>query len=124
MPPLTKIKNIHNLDEFIEDLSEITTEVTNLLDIVKEAETEFDGIKTEMRLFQQHLRDSENGLPLITKIALLEQQMKNMEEDKRSKQHVEVTDKVGYWQMKIALVTGFFALCGSIFSIILQLIKK
>lgn len=128
------------IEEFIRDLETTSEQVQNLLDTVRASELDFATIKTELRILCENvknisslLRDGDGGLSLITKIALLEQRVKELEKDlekdldkkgeseritQKSLTDIVLADKNGKWQMRIALATGIIGLLTSIIATI------
>lgn len=145
MPPsLTKINNGdgHTLDEFIRDIENISDQVSDLLKEVREGEIDFAAIKTELKILcndvknlSSIIRDGNNGQSLLTRVALLEQQLENIEkennkldENKRAQQsslvNIEVAEKAGKWQLRVAMATGVLGLVASIITTIVQIFHK
>jgi adenine deaminase len=135
MPPsIPRISNgeAHLIDQFIKDLEGTADQVQKLLDTVRASELDFAAIKTELRLLcinvkeiSSILRDGDGGVSLITRIALLEQRVKELEKDLDKKDdlvkttnnslvEINVADKHGKWQLRMALATGILGLIGSI----------
>lgn len=133
MPPsLTKIN-----DEFLRDLEEVSDQVSSLLREVRNSEVDFAGIKTELRVICDSvkelstiIRGGEKGISLLTRVALLEQQLEQLEkhdDNKRQQQNslvgIEVAEKAGKWQMRVAIATGILALLASVGTTLIQIFK-
>ena len=89
-PSIPRISNgdAQIIEEFIKDLEATSEQVQKLLDTVRSSELDFAAIKTELRILCENvkdisylLRDGDGGVSLITKIALLEQKVKELEKD-------------------------------------------
>ena len=133
------------IEEFIRDLEATSEQVQKLLDTVRASELDFAAIKTELRILCENvkdisslLRDGEGGVSLVTRIALLEQKVRELEKDiekdidkkgevervtQKSLTDIILADKNGKWQMRIALATGIIGLLTSVIATIANHLK-
>lgn len=148
MPPsIPRISNgdAQMIEEFIKDLEATSEQVQKLLDTVRASELDFAAIKTELRILCENvkdisslLRDGEGGVSLVTRMALLEQKVRELEKDiekdidkkgetdrvtQKSLTDIVLADKHGKWQMRIALATGIIGLLTSVIATIANHLK-
>lgn len=148
MPPsIPRISNgdAQMIEEFIEDLEATSQQVQRLLDTVRASELDFAAIKTELRILCENvkdisslLRDGDGGISIITRIALLEMKIRELEKDiekdfdkkgeaerftQKSLTDIVLADKNGKWQMRIALATGIIGLLTSVIATIANHLK-
>ncbi len=130
------------LEEFIKDLEATTLQVQSLLKDIRESEVEFATVKTELRIFIQHvkelssiIREGDNGNSLLTRIALIEKSILEIElcirninqkssTQSANKQALAVTDKTGKWQFITAVSTGIIGLIASTIALLFSLFGK
>lgn len=148
MPPsIPRISNgdAQMIEEFIEDLEATSEQVQKLLDTVRASEIDFAAVKTELRILCENvkdisslLRDGDGGISVITRIALLEMKVRELEKDiekdsnkkgeaekltQKSLTDIVLADKNGKWQMRIALATGIIGLLTSVIATIANHLK-
>lgn len=148
MPPsIPRMSNgdAQMIEEFIKDLEATSEQVQKLLDTVRASELDFAAIKTELRILCENvkdisslLRDGEGGVSLVTRMALLEQKVRELEKDiekdidkkgeadrvtQKSLTDIVLADKNGKWQMRIALATGIIGLLTSVIATIANHLK-
>ncbi len=132
------------LEEFIKDLDATTSQVQSLLNDVRESEVEFATIKTELRIFVEHvkelssiIREGDKGSSLLTRIALVEKSIEEIEtwikivNQKQltpaspSSQHsLQLADKTGKWQLVTAITAGILAFITSTITLLINLLTK
>lgn len=148
-PSIPRISNgdAQMIEEFIKDLEATSEQVQKLLDTVRASELDFAAIKTELRILCENvkdisslLRDGDGGVSLVTRIALLEQKIKELEKDiERDQEKKDGMDRVthkslsdiilaekaekaadtkGKWELRIALATGIISLLTSVIATI------
>ncbi len=140
MPPLGPTKNNDppKIEEFIRDLEATADLVQKVLSDLRENEIDFVAIKTELRILCENvkeissiIRDGDGGVSLVTKVALLEQRIKELEKDSTSKEtdyraqqislaEIEVADKKGKWEMRTAVAVGIIGLLTTIATILVK----
>jgi len=129
------------IEEFLRDLESTSEQVQKLLDTVRSSEVDFAGIKVEIKLLYDNvkelsllIRGDGSDRSLVTKIALLEQAVKELQKtvsEKDVRQSVSslpqispsnpqaVANDAGKWQLRVALVTGILSLIATIASALL-----
>jgi hypothetical protein len=131
------------LEEFVKDLEATTLQVQSLLQDIRESEVEFATIKTELRIFIEHvkelssiIREGDGGSSLLTRIALVEKSVTEIEawvkttNQKKDTQSttahttLQVADKTGRWQLMTAIATGVLALITSTITLLFNLLGK
>ena len=137
MPPspsrLSK-SDAHTIDEFFRELEATSEQVEKLLNEVRDSEVDFAAIKTELRILCENvkdlssiLRDGDGKVSLLTKIALIEHKLaeveKSVEKDHKKIEEQNTADKTGRWQMRVALITGTVGLLTAAVNIIIQMLK-
>lgn len=141
MPPSPK-SNVDQLllDQFIRDLENTSEALEKLLDLVQESEVDLAAHKTELRILCEEVKRlssivrGEGGISLVTRMALLEQRMAELEKDWQEKKHhekeerksmveVQLADKKGKWELYTILVTGILGIIASIVTVISQNLK-
>lgn len=154
MTPLNKIGNggLHVLDQFLKELDATSEQVRRLLNDVRSSEIDFAKIQTELSLLCKDVRDMSNilrggdkGLSLVTKVALMEENVKDLEEkiekleaakaalekerhdniraSMQSISEIHLAEKAGHWQMKTAMVTGILSLVATGLNMLFQLFQ-
>lgn len=142
MPPSPNKSNIDQLllDQFIRDLENTSEALEKLLDLVQESEVDLAAHKTELRILCEEVKRlssivrGEGGVSLVTRMALLEQRMAELEKDWQEKKHhekeerksmveVQLADKKGKWELYTILVTGILGIIASIVTVISQNLK-
>lgn len=131
----------HIIEELINDLVEINNQIEKLLDTVRASEIDLATFKTELRILCETvkdissiLKDGDGGVSLMTRVALLEQKLKDFEKDldkkaeservaKSSLTDIAVADKTGRWQMRAVLVTGICGIIVSAITVVVDLLK-
>ncbi len=125
------------LDQFIRDLESTSEVLEKLLDQIQESEVDLAAHKTELRILCEEVKRlstivrGEGGISLVTRMALIEQRMIELEkdwqekknedkEDRKSLVEVKLADKKGKWELYTILVTGVIGIIASIVSMIFQ----
>lgn len=133
------------IEKFIKDLEATSDQVQRLLDTVRASELDFAAIKTELRILCENVKDisfllrgGDGSVSIVTRFALLEQKVKELEKDfekdtskkeetnkftQKSLTDIVLADKQGTWQMKVALATGIVSLLAQIITTIANHIK-
>lgn len=153
MPP-SKSNNDH-LDQFLREIETTSEQVQKLLSDVRDSEVDFSAIKTELRILCENVKDisgiirgGADGVSLLTRMALLEQSMKNLEDDfeklqdnqksqflqkqieqnkpKEALDHTEValTESNNKWQMRTTMALAIVSLIGTILTTVLSTFGK
>lgn len=140
-PPNRTISGDRAIEEFINDLEATSDQVKKLLDTVRAGELDLTALKTELRILCENVKDlsslirgGDGGMPLITRIALLEEKLKDLEKDidkkdenakttQQSLADIVVADKTGSWQMKTAFATGIVGVLATLATVIAELLK-
>lgn len=140
MPPSpNKTSNFDQalLDQFLRDLESTSEVLEKLLDQIQESEVDLAAHKTELRILCEEVKRlssivrGEGGVSLITRMALLEQRMTELEKDWQEKKHeekadrksmveVQLADKKGKWELYTILVTGVLGIIASIVSLVVR----
>lgn len=143
MPPsLSKINNIDPivLEKFLRELESTADQIEKLFEQVQESSVDLTVCKTELRLLCEEVRKlssivrGEGGPSLVTRMALMEARMVELEKDqqetkqnekadRKSLVEIELADKTGKWKVYTILVTGIIGIIGSIVTLIAQSIK-
>jgi chromosome segregation ATPase len=152
--PQLSIKDTQLLNRFITELDQTSITVEGLIHDVRASEIDLVKIQTELSSLCSNvkelsaiLRGGEVNLSLVTRITLIENALKDIENDIRILQdskadkgklesyrqtlksiteetsEAKVADKTGSWQFKIALVTGVVGVLGSIVTLLGTLFK-
>lgn len=142
MPPSPKQNNIDQviLEQFIRDLESTSEALEKLLDQVQESSIDLAAHKTELRILCEEVRRlsnivrGEGGISLVTRMALIEQRMQELEKDWQEKKHeeksdrkslveVQLADKQGKWKVYTLLVTGVIGIITTVVTFIVQNFK-
>lgn len=145
-PPSSRMSNgdAQLIEKFIKDLDATSDQIQKLLDTVRVSELDFAAIKTELRILCENVKDisrilrgGDGSASIVTKVALLEQKVKELEEDlekadqkdetvrgsQKSMTDIVLAENQGKWQMKVALATGVVSLLAQALTAILGHVK-
>lgn len=143
-PPSSRMNNgdAQLIEKFIKDLDATSDQIQKLLDTVRLSELDFAAIKTELRILCENVKDlsrilrgGDGSVSIVTQVALLEQRIKELEEDvkdledsgqedngtrvsQKSITDIVLADNQGKWQVKAALATGIIGLLAQVASLV------
>lgn len=142
MPPSPTKNNIDQalLDQFIRELENTSEAIEKLLNTVQDSEVDLAAHKTELRILCEEVKRlsaivrGDGGISLITRVAILEQRIQELEKDfaerkieekseRKSLVEVQLAEKKGKWEVYSLLATGILGIIGSIVSIVLANMK-
>lgn len=133
MPPYSKTTHEdREIQSLIRDIDDLSERLEQLLNDFRDNSVSFGSIKTELTILASSVKDisvilrdgGEGGNSLLVRVALLEQRISTMVDDIKDHDAIEVADKAGHWQMRVALGTGILAVVGHIITMLLHLIGK
>jgi predicted nuclease with TOPRIM domain len=104
-----------NINEFLEKLQEI---IDNADD--SQFRRQLENLSEEVEKVQDHLTDNRTGKGLLTRMALAENEIQDLQQWKTTQGTIIAADKSGKWTLLAAIATG--AIPG-IISIILHLLR-
>lgn len=90
-----------NINEILEQLQEI---INNADD--GDLKTRIELLTIGLEQLQDHMTDSKSGKGVLTRLALAEQEIKNIQEWKGTHGTLTIAEKSGKWQLWAAIATG------------------
>lgn len=98
-----------NIDEILEQLQTIINSADD-----NDVKTRIEVLAIELKQLQDHMTDSKSGKGILTRLALAEQEIENLQEWKNTHGTLTVAEKSGKWTLWGAVaascVTGFISL--------------
>lgn len=122
--------NLKQETALFKEIESAVAQVNSLVETVRKGDIEFASLRTELRILYENVRDitallrgADGKASILTRLALLEQQITNLQKDMKDDDEIKSANITGQWQMKTALVTGVIGLFAAIISVLFTLSK-